>query len=233
MRVCSSQYAISEATPRLLGLGQVDIIKPIADIAYPTTETHVTPDQGVAFLSAYERLCTQTSPGTASSLRNTNIDTLKGVVSEMTSPSNAAWQVTRSLLIATFVFLSIVIATDIVTALYGPPREYPDDYGQFLSMFLGLREPFVYGGQGACAYLLRRAHANFRAEYLTRILVGVVSGGAVTLFVVYVVDADGVVPRLSQAAIGFLAGCSTERLFRTVDRILDALFARANPAPKV
>jgi len=69
------EYAISEATPRLLGLGQVDIIKPIADIAYPTTETHVTPGQWVAFLSAYERLCTQTSPGTASSLRNTNVDT--------------------------------------------------------------------------------------------------------------------------------------------------------------
>lgn len=217
------------------------IIEPIAAIVYPENKKDVARGEWVAFLDTSERLCTQTSPVTASSLRNTNVETLKGFRSEFCSPSNASSRVTRNLLIATFAFLLMVISTDIVTAFFGPPREYPDNLGQFLAMLLGFLEPFVYGGLGGCAYLLRRAHAhftahtfnaNFRPEYLTRIVGGVVSGGAMTLFVVYVVDADGVVPKLSQAAIGFLAGYSTELLFRTIDRLLEALFSRANPPHK-
>jgi hypothetical protein len=235
------EYAIAEAALRMADAEKDHIIQPISEIAYPENRKDVTRGEWIAFLDAYERLSTQMGPITASSLRNTNVETLKGFRSELWSPSTASSRVTRNLFIATFAFLLIVITTDIVAAFFGPPREYPEDLGQFLSMFLGFLEPFVYGGLGACAYLLRRAHAhfaartfnaNFRPEYLTRIVVGVVSGGAMTLFVVYVVDADGVVPKLSQAAIGFLAGYSTELLFRTVDRLLEALFPRANPPHK-
>ena len=74
---------------------------------------------------------------------------------------------------------------------------------------------------------LRRAAARAfdvrrKPEYLNRILLGVVSGGAITLFVSQLTDDEGNVIRLSTAALGFIAGYSNDFLFNTIERVFAA-----------
>ena len=57
--------------------------------------------------------------------------------------------------------------------------------------------PWAYGALGSCAYLLRSAHyfiyqrsfdLRRKPEYFNRVLLGAISGGAIILFVNYLVD---------------------------------------------
>ena len=86
--------------------------------------------------------------------------------------------------------------------------------------------PWIYGGLGACIFLLRTAHVFIyqrsfdvrrKPEYLNRILLGAASGGAIMLFVNQITDDQGNVFKLSSAALGFLAGYNTDFLFSTMN----------------
>ncbi|HYC51613.1 MAG TPA: hypothetical protein VEB19_10940 [Gemmatimonadaceae bacterium] len=94
--------------------------------------------------------------------------------------------------------------------------------------------PFAYGALGAATYLLRSAHlhihartfdANFIPEYYGRLLLGMVAGGTINLLIDSVTQ-DGTVIHLSAAALAFVAGYSADLLFRTVERITEALLPR-------
>ncbi|MBW3567579.1 MAG: hypothetical protein KY410_06420 [Proteobacteria bacterium] len=92
-------------------------------------------------------------------------------------------------------------------------------------------EPFLYGLLGSCVYLMRITGHHLRertfdprriAEHMNRLFLGGVSGGVIVL----VIDNPGDI-KLSAAALGFLAGYSIEFLFRTVDRLIEAILPKA------
>jgi hypothetical protein len=103
--------------------------------------------------------------------------------------------------------------------------------------------PWAYGALGSCAYLLRSAHYYIyqrsfdlrrKPEYTNRVLLGAISGGAIILFVNYLVDdGSGTVLHLSSAALGFVAGYSTDFLFNTIERVIAAIFPKTDSDPKV
>jgi hypothetical protein len=95
--------------------------------------------------------------------------------------------------------------------------------------------PYAYGGLGSCVYLLRSAHQYIHErtfdirrmpEYFNRILLGTISGGAIILFVEQITTDNGEVIKLSSAALGFLAGYSTDFLFSTIERIISAILPK-------
>lgn len=219
------------------------IIKSIVDVAYPSGETaptRVEKATWVEFLKASDLLAAHTSPITARTLRDTQPDNPVGIREHLFG-SRPPYQITRMLWYVTLVFVALAITNDFYVTRWGEALTGQVAGGELRAQILGVLAPFIYGGLGACAYLLRSAHsliatrtfnASYKPEYLNRILLGVVSGGTATMFATNVVDADGQVLKLSQAAIGFLAGYSTDFLFKTIERLLEALFPRTNPPPK-
>lgn len=108
-----------------------------------------------------------------------------------------------------------------------------------LRTILKLLVPWAYGGLGSCVYLLKSAHyfiyercfdLRRKSEYFNRILLGTVSGGAIILFANQFVGDEGSVAQLGTAALGFLAGYSTDFLFNTIERVIAALFPKVPPA---
>jgi hypothetical protein len=94
--------------------------------------------------------------------------------------------------------------------------------------------PFAYGGLGAATYLLRSAHVflhertfdpNRIPEYFNRLLVGAVAGGTIKLLINQVPDAGATI-EVSSAALGFVAGYNADLLFRSVERVIEALLPR-------
>ena len=63
-------------------------------------------------------------------------------------------------------------------------------------------------------------------EYFNRILLGAISGGAIILFVTNLINDDGSSINLGAAALGFVAGYSTDFLFNTIERIVTAIFPK-------
>ena len=111
------------------------------------------------------------------------------------------------------------------------------DTGSYLwpRTFIEITTPWVYGGLGACVFLLRSAHVFIyercfdvrrKPEYLNRILLGAASGGAIMLFVSQITDDQGSVIKLSSAALGFLSGYNTDFLFSTIERVMAALLPK-------
>jgi hypothetical protein len=237
------EYALSEARKSDNGPIDTAIVQPIVDIAYPndeTTPTKVEKTAWIAFLKSCDLLSARTSPVTARTLRDTQADEPNKLWQSIYNP-RPPFKITRMLWLVTLFFVALAITNDFYFARWGEALKGQVDGGELRAQILGVLAPFIYGGLGACAYLLRSAHSliaartfnsSYKPEYLNRILLGVVSGGTATMFATNVVDADGQVLRLSQAAIGFLAGYSTDFLFKTIERLLEALFPRTNPPAK-
>jgi hypothetical protein len=87
----------------------------------------------------------------------------------------------------------------------------------------------------ACVYLLRSAHIHIhqrsfdvrrKPEYLNRILLGTMAGGAIMLFVNEVMNDNDEIIHLSAAALGFLAGYNTDFLFNSIERVAAALLPK-------
>jgi len=103
-----------------------------------------------------------------------------------------------------------------------------------IGLVLAAVVPFAYGGLGAAAFLLRAAHGHLHSrtfdpnhipEYYSRMLLGVIAGGAIQLLITQVADETGVI-KLSAAAVAFVAGYNSDLLFSTVERISAALLPK-------
>lgn len=155
---------------------------------FPAREPHdAAPSEG--FEQAYARLASQMWPVTARSLRATA--RADGSPSEAERWSLRIGYVTVVVLVA----LVIVGLLDSYSSPLAPIDEVPDDeFPEGPSRFVvgvtgsaDLLFPFLFGALGACAYLLRKCHETIylrtfdpkrKHEYLSRILLGFISGGA-------------------------------------------------------
>jgi hypothetical protein len=237
-----------KADGRTLGTDILHVIKVMAgkvQLFEPqNTGTRIKASDWTSFEVAYYSLADFTNPVTAETLRNTE-DTGKGF-----KRASNAQQFTWLLWIITALFAAFVIFAAGVASggLYASDIGTWTDTLQKLNTYLQILSPYAYGGLGVCAYLLRSAHSMIyqrsfdirrKPEYFNRIALGMVSGGAITLFVSQLTDDDGNVIRLSTAALGFIAGYCNDFLFNTIERVVAAILPRvgiesvqrAAPAP--
>lgn len=191
----------------------------------------ITMREWVDFELAYHGLAALLAPVTAATLRDTEA-VGHGPRWWSSSPAQAF---TRTLWGITGVFAAFVVLAGWGYARYGEPLEGVVDLPNTMMQLVEQLIPFAYGGLGACIYLLRSAHVFIyertfdvrrKPEYFSRIILGVVGGGAVVLFVAQVTADDGSVIQLSSAALGFLAGYSTDFLFNTIERVIAALLPK-------
>ena len=226
-----------------------------------TAPKAVSAAQWNAFEQAYYRLAIATSPITAETLRNTYATSSEdgtahpaGILSRiweelynMLTGFSPAQRFTRGLLYVTIAFAAFVLLMETLINWLGM-KTNAEDVKVWKDLCQSL-VPWAYGGLGACAYLLRSAHTYIyqrcfdlrrKPEYTNRILLGAISGGAIILFADYLISQDDSYTHFGAAALGFLAGYSTDFLFNTVERIVTAIFPKvsvetvakdAKPAP--
>lgn len=195
------------------------------------------------FDKAYRDLALFVSPVTIGTLRATSDEFGRfSRLSPMRTKTAEAIIWSRKLTLWTVYFVSIAVVGDLLNEISGqflPPLDEVRDVGvpwrYYLQALMGILVPFTYGGIGSCAYLLRSCHQYIYTrqfdprripEYYNRMLLGVVSGGAITLFVSQIQDGKGATVRLSAAALGFLAGYNTDFLFNTVERVTAAILPK-------
>lgn len=110
-----------------------------------------------------------------------------------------------------------------------------------LQTYLSFLVPFTYGALGTCAYLLRVVEQRLKArdfdisripQHWNRFVLGTLSGGMVVLFINQMPGAENSTVKISEGALGFLAGYSIEFLFQTLDRMLTALLPKKAESAK-
>jgi hypothetical protein len=104
-----------------------------------------------------------------------------------------------------------------------------------VSFWLAVILPFLYGGLGSCAYLLRSCHKFLYRrtfdphripEYYSQMMLGFVAGGTILLFMTEGGSLLGSDTPLSAAALAFLAGYSTDFLYTALERIAEAVLPK-------
>jgi hypothetical protein len=216
----------------------------------------VTTKEWNDFEYAYYRLATVMSPVTAETLRDTHATSRTAEV--VTYPGESpiwphlrrlrdwlfgyspAQRFARGLWLVAIAFALFVVWAEwriFVLGLDADVTSGGDFSPQSKRQFLNSLVPWAYGGLGACAFLLRSAHQYIyersfdlrrKPEYFNRILLGAISGGAIILFTKYLADEDSTTVQLSAAALGFVAGYSTDFLFNTIQRIVTAIFPKVD-----
>lgn len=196
-----------------------------------------------AFDRAYRDLALFVSPVTIGTLKATSDKFGRySRLSPMRTKTAEAIIWSRKLTLWTVYFVVIAVGGDLLNEISGqflPPLDEARGGGitwcYYLQSLLAILVPFTYGGIGSCAYLLRSCHQYIYTrqfdtrripEYYNRMLLGVVSGGAITLFVSQIQDGKGATVRLSAAALGFLAGYNTDFLFNTIERVTAAILPK-------
>ena len=202
----------------------------------------------IAFEQAYYRLAIAVSPVTAETLRDTEGSARSASATGDTKQSRF-WSRWRNFLFGDspaqkftwwFWLFAIVFAVFVVWAESRINIWGLDGDAVAVKWKRDLLEsllPWAYGGLGSCAYLLRSAHyfiyqrtfdMRRKPEYFNRILLGAISGGAIILFVNYLIGENDTVAHLGSAALGFIAGYSTDFLFNTIERIVTAIFPKVS-----
>ena len=203
----------------------------------------ITLSQWLAFEQAYYRLASTLSPITAETLRNTRelVPTrqagfFRRLVSKL-SDCSPAQHFNHRLWMFTIAFAVFVVFAEWGSSMLGTRTNANDFWIKGPRDFLHSLLPWAYGGLGACAYMLRSAHyfiyqrsfdVRRTPEYFNRIGLGAISGGAIILFVNNLVNDDGSSINLGSAALGFVAGYSTDLLFNTIERIVTAIFPKVS-----
>lgn len=202
-------------------------------------------DDWAAFEQAYYRLAIATSPITAETLRNTRyvagaagaaaareLFSLDGLRARLLGYSPAQ-RFTRTLWGLTILIAIFALVTEWQLNVLG--MEKNAELVQVKKELWTALQPWAYGALGACAYLLRSGHYYIYArsfdlrrtpEYYNRILLGALSGGAIILFVNYLVSQEDSLSHIGTTAFGFIAGYSTDFLFNTIERIVTAIFPK-------
>ncbi len=194
-------------------------------------------DEMAKFEKAYYDLSNLMSPITAMTLRDTSDDPRYFEESLFAySGASVAKIWNRKMMAWTLFFIFIAILQNTLEIAWGKASTPADklDWSYF-QIVLGIFLPFAYGGIGACTYLLKSLHYFIynrtfdrmrKSEYYNRILLGVVSGGTITLLVSQAETDGGKVITLSASALGFLAGYNTDFLFSAIERITGALLPK-------
>jgi hypothetical protein len=230
-----ADIAIIQQTAAMLGV--IDIRPDTAGLAVGT----ITLSQWLAFEQAYYRLASTLSPITAETLRNTREVVppdqggfFRRLVSKL-SECSPAQHFNHRLWMFTIAFAVFVVFAEWGSSMLGTRTNANDFWIKGPRDFLLSLLPWAYGGLGACAYMLRSAHyfiyqrsfdVRRTPEYFNRIGLGAISGGAIILFVNNLVNDDGSSINLGSAALGFVAGYSTDLLFNTIERIVTAIFPK-------
>ncbi|MGN6571288.1 MAG: hypothetical protein ACTHLO_07725 [Pseudolabrys sp.] len=207
----------------------------------------LTAAEWTTFEQAYYRLAIATRPVTAETLRNTRY--AAGAGGAVNHDGRLDWdrllcrilgyspaqRFTRELWILTFLIVLLVAVTEWKINKLGMVAD-SDSVKVELDLWQWV-QPWAYGALGACAALLRSAHYFIYArsfdlrrtpEYFNRILLGAISGGAIILFVNYLISQDDTFSHIGTTALGFIAGYSTDFLFNTVERVVTALFPKVD-----
>jgi len=186
----------------------------------------------IAFELAFHKLSILVNPVTAATLRNT-----EDVGSWRIRNLPPAQAFSRWLWFVASGFAVFVVAGEWGMQHFGPVLEGDAGWENTGMQLMQILIPYGYGGLGACVYLLRSAHQYIyqrsfdlrrKPEYFNRILLGTIGGGAIILLVEHVTTDDGGVINLSSAALGFLAGYSTDFLFSAIERVISALLPKVN-----
>jgi hypothetical protein len=233
-----SDIAIIQGTASLLGI--IDV-KQEGPPPPGSTAGSITISQWITFEQAYYRLAGTLSPITAETLRNTRdfARTPEGgffrrLLSTF-SDCSPAQHFNRRLWAFTIAFAIFVVLAEWGSGVLGSRTNANDLWIKGTRDFLQSLMPWAYGGLGACAFMLRSAHyfiysrsfdVRRTPEYFNRIGLGAISGGAIILFVNNLVNDDGSSINLGSAALGFVAGYSTDFLFNTIERIVNAIFPK-------
>jgi hypothetical protein len=200
----------------------------------------ISASEWVEFELAYYKLSTLMSPITAQSLNDTERDVGRTSTNPFSwkhwrqkilgaSPAN---RFTRGIWIAAICFALFVVLADCVVGEKIKNGNIADNSLLRLVQILIL---YAYGGLGACAYLLRSAHTFIykrtfdvrrEPEYYNRILLGAIAGGTITLFVNQTIGDENTTVQLSSAALGFIAGYSTDFLFSKIESIINVLLPK-------
>lgn len=187
-----------------------------------------------AFDLAYYDLATALAPVTAETLRNTAGKAPSSRTwDELLRGDSPALRFTRALWYVSLFFAAFVLGSNWYLNVMAANTN-TDTY-LVSRTILELMTPWMYGGLGACVYLLRSAHTYIyqrtfdvrrQPEYINRILLGMIAGGAIILFANNIAGDDGTVIQLGSAALGFLAGYNTDLLFSALERISGALLPK-------
>jgi hypothetical protein len=203
----------------------------------------VTASEWIVFEEAYYRLAVATSPVTAETLAATKatMPDARSNLGDRIFGYSPALRFTRGFALFTTVLAAFVLVAECLVYVWGLDGDANTYVWQ--KNILESVLPWAYGALGSCAYLLRSAHyfiyqrsfdLRRKPEYFNRVLLGAISGGAIILFVNYLVDdGGGTVLHLSSAALGFVAGYSTDFLFNTIERVVAAIFPKTDSDPKV
>ena len=229
--------ATIQKTAALIGLIGV---KPDAPPAAGSAAS-ITITQWNEFELAYYRLASTLAPVTAETLRNTRDvaqASQRGFIGRFINrfrDGSPAQHFTNRLWVCTIFFALFVVLAELGINVLGAKTNQTDLWVKGPRDLLFSLQPWAYGGLGACAYMLRSAHyfiyqrsfdVRRTPEYYNRILLGSISGGAIILFVTNLTNDDGSSINLGAAALGFVAGYSTDFLFNTIERIVTAIFPK-------
>lgn len=203
----------------------------------------------VEFELAYYDLAAALTPVTAETLRNTEATSREPenaavagsrpqrryleTLAQILFGYSPAQRFSRALWVAALGFATFVVLSE--WSLQNMAQAADANVYRASRTLLELLVPWAYGALGSCVYLLRSAHTFIyqrtfdlrrKPEYFNRVLLGTIAGGAIILFVNQLVGEDGTVIQLSSAALGFLAGYSTDFLFNTIERVIAALLPK-------
>jgi hypothetical protein len=231
--------ATIQKTAALIGL--IDV-KSDAPVPAGRSAGSITISEWSDFELAYYRLASTLAPVTAETLRNTRgvAQASRGgfigrLVNRFRGDGSPAQHFTNRLWICTIFFALFVIFAELGINVLGAKTNQNDLWVKGPRDLLLSLQPWAYGGLGACAYMLRSAHyfiyqrsfdVRRTPEYYNRILLGAISGGAIILFITNLSNDDGSSINLGAAALGFVAGYSTDLLFNTIERIVTAIFPK-------
>jgi len=193
-------------------------------------------EQDVDYLQfCYQQLEVEMSPVSAISLRATDV---QGACNRRDYMNTEAGKHAKHMWFMTFSILALMIGINLYQYTFDM---YAGDWAvNNTDMFGGLTivywlaaslTPFIYGAFGAAVRMLRITETRLRdrsfdprrlAEHRNRLVLGTLSGGVIVL--VYssggVGDTD---VKLTEAALGFLAGYSIDLLFSLLDRLVSVL----------
>jgi len=213
-----------------------------------------TPEERAVFERTYRDLAQFLVPVTVQTLRATaDVHGRKSFPFACLQPRSEAKIWSRKLWAITGVFMLLALCAenlDRILTQFFPVDEGPQGSvltWQVIDTVLQSLVPFTYGAIGSLAYLLRSCHEhiykrqfdpNRIPEYYNRMLLGIVSGGAILLFIEQIATGDGAI-KISAAALAFLAGYNTDFLFTTLERVTAAILPkgeletgrRASPSP--